>query len=1061
MTFDEDFYTEEYMTGLESQESEDEVLPRVGVAVDTSLKEKSAAIKDFDVDDASLQTDAVPQADAVPQVEASFDTDFYTDDLGVVSTGEQITPPLAMRPSASVSQRESEQQEASQESDSLTAAAFRLYNTPTSVVRYGLRKAEGLFETEEFDLQKTLNADDIPQEERIHYAGCNTYADYKVEKQRQADIKLLDNAGFFEKLIPTLVAGAADPANWIAVGGAVRASMWTGKIVNAVVSASAGATARYATQTGMTKEDVAMETIAAGMVTGVIGGVVKSGAWLKDKKIVKEATEATADFLKGACDDAVFAVKGTEIYQNIAGKTVELNAFTKQLIKSCPYLRGVTDDCETFRDMTTRILRSNQIITAETRAGKVQSQSIQSDLIFNQNETLGIEKKYNSFYKSAFEQSGTTPQEFNKSVYRILDGHELPSLGDPASDAAKLLSDAMQGKIDKSAEVGFKGLDISKSIKGTGKTLTAAEAKLSEEEIKTLATNELLSETKEVASRYFPRKYIPEAVLENQKEFERLLRLSELKNNPLLSEAELIKRVKEITQHAIGESGVSHDAGQHIFDVSQMFKKRTVSIHDELLEPFLLDNPLEVYRSFSHKVTLATSQRRILLEKSKELGVEKPFKSWNEFFEWYEHDRTAKMDVNLNAEAKNAYMAATKEKVDYMKTTIDVVTGSYKQYAFSSPTTKKVVEGLMAWNFVRKLGSVLISSFADITAPVCRFGFGRTLKAAIGEFGEGSLSKQQGWNQILHATEEAMGSARIFGDTYKLTPQRGVIDKVAKFFGKTTGLPYWNDYWKRVVANLHYEDVLNAVMNPTEKGNLFLKQQRITDAHKDIIRKAYEKFGYKSNDCYVLPLNRIENNSVREALFNTIHTQCEETIVTIGAGDVPHFLRSDVGKALFQFRSFSMAYFNKIIMPQVLQKESRTHTGAYLLSSAVVAPLVTCLAQWNRGKDVDVTSGEFWKEAMAKATILGPYQDALELIEGVHGDIERGRTERMFTRASPMLGLAADVANLFRADMTNQKRRAIVSMIPWNNYLGINRIVRQYLQTQTKKSSAPKKREWQ
>jgi len=933
--------------------------------------------------------------------------------------------------------------------ESLTAASMRLYNTPYSVVRaYGGaildEIIEDVYPEQPFDLKESMKVDDIPDSEQVLYANCKTPMSYEAEKQRVADIKLLDSAEWYKKVVPGLVAGISDPINWLQVGVAYKAGKWTGAITDAVVTAGISAEVRYATQAGMTQEDVAVETVASGVVTGAIGGIAKGVKFVGSRKVTQEATENISNYLKGYCDDAKLVIKDSDIYQSVNGKVSKVGGFLADYVKCSPYLKGVLSDCADFRDIMTSILRSNQIITPEVRAGKVQRQSLQSGMAFDDNTFKGVEKEIHSIYRTVFKETGVSEDKFMQEVMDATGGYEVSS--GYAKTAGKLITDCVQKRLDEASRFIEKDFKLTNPVSIETKVLTAKEAQYSEEQIIKLAKKELLSDTKIVANQYVPRVYLSDKILENQAEFESLARKSLLADNPALSETEIKKRIDEIVTHC--RASFDNTTGEVVLpNFQDMLKHRTVGIHDEILRPFLAQNPIEVWGNFYRKLSYYDNSRRVL----KDLGHD----NWGELIEQYKVKRQGDMPKDWSFDKKKVYDEDTGKNVKDIEDTLKIIAGQYGK--FSNPNMHKMMNSMRTFNCMRHLGSVVVSSLCDVTALVGKFGFGKTIKGLAEEFFPGGIADKQGWSRVLHATEVEMGSSRLFGNTFQMHEEKA-MSKLAKKFNKATLLPYWNDYLKSVAGRLHYGDILEAVMESTEKGNLFLRQQRLDNFDIKAIRDAFSKYGYKEDGNYVLGLDNLVGTETFKKVFNSINTLAHETVITVSAGDVPKFLSSHKGKAFLQYKSFQFAYFNNVVVPQLLQKESRDYTVDYLLTTLGVAPAVTCLKYLVHGSNKEIGGKEFIKDSIGISTVLGPFHDAAELFEDAVEGAELGRMERLIARASPMLGLAFDtfyscvgIKNYLQGEsVSTRQRMAIRGMIPLNNWFLTSRLTRNYIVGQRK-----------
>lgn len=1050
-----------------------------------------------------------------------------------------------------------------------TMAAVRQYNTVASVGRYTWDKAADIFTAKEIDLPGMIDQEiqkgNISEENVEAFVNCKTERDFRRVRREILDKKKLEKAGFWQGLIPTLIAGASDPLYYIPMTGALKAASVSKAVIGSTLMAGTSAGLRYSTQETMTPLDIAYETVGAGLLTGVLGGASK----LVQSVDFNGWTKSLGKALQHGSDDKI-EIKGSEAFINkvseTGNKTAEkVTGFAEEAVFNSPYLKGVKNEDETMRDLTTSLLRGSSVITQETRAGQTQILSAESMVSYKLNEWAGVKDSYSKhfgdFVQSDFgKQVGAEPDYFNLAVTRYLrdtvvrveDGKistiyrgtseiasEVKAAGDELAEFwRKILDDAKEhrvfaaepppresvvtvgedGKItviykdeletkqvkdwenirkireeqkkpgrkqasppgaekilerdtdkpiniwkrlQKNTSTPQEGSLMEGKVAETLRKLTAKdvieEGILTEKPVLTRKEYEMpldefilkardgdLSESRITSVGHFTRDYDIEAIYKNEDQFRDMIKRSILKNNPeypnnkldILTE-ETISHVKRLDKEA-REPFKGKIAGSFTHS-------RTVAITDELLEDFLVNNPLQVGDSMVRRLSAATELNRVAREKG--------YSDWGDLLEKYSAERREKKaGLNLVGEASEKYDIATKENVQMLGDIGEILTGNYGTW--DNPKLARVASSIKTLNAMSQLGMVVLSSIPDIAGVVAKHGLKDTIGGIIDSFKKTGIASQQGFSRFVHANDSALMDSKMFTDTYKgKTPP---FAKLSRKFFKASLLPAWDSYWKKIAGTLHYGDILDAcVRKGTPESDLFLRQNRITKGMRDKISKIYETFGYEEGGNKFLPLGKIKDEEVKRALFSAIHTAANETIITPGAGDIPRVLRKNWGSLLFQYKSFAFAYINNIVTPMFMQKESRKHVGAYVATALTLGGLSTYLKGLATGRETDIEKKDFWVNTVKNAGFLGFFFDTADSIVSFASD-----PERAFSRLSPLFdffarttraGVATVTAPFKKGEMSNMDRHAIKRSIPFNNLFYYNRAIEEMITSEKTK----------
>jgi len=116
---------------------------------------------------------------------------------------------------------------------------------------------------------------------------------------------------------------------------------------------------------------------------------------------------------------------------------------------------------------------------------------------------------------------------------------------------------------------------------------------------------------------------------------------------------------------------------------------------------------------------------------------------------------------------------------------------------------------------------------------------------------------------------------------------------------------------------------------------------------------------------------------------NTLMKEVETTIVTPGVGDLPLVSRGELGRLVFQFKSFAMTANNRIILASLDDFSAQKMIG--LLSMVALGGVSQMTRDATKGKTTDLKTSkggkQFIDNAIDRSGALGYYGDINGMIE--------------------------------------------------------------------------------
>jgi hypothetical protein len=884
--------------------------------------------------------------------------------------------------------------------------AARLSDITTPIAKGFARLSyPGYFEKDEgFSLAEKLDESvkngEISEEDRKYFNEAEN--DYQFQEIREVvrrenwSRQTRENSNWAQNIAGEMIAFPFNPINFpLAAIPIPLNNPILRTAAQAALFAGGETGARYLTSQTVSKEEIAAAAVGGAIFGGLLGGI-QSGI---TRGTFQKWSKSLGNYLTDSDPYRVLELKGQYLYTKVWEPT---KGFVSEkvaepvaaFLNSSPYLTALRLKDAKIRSIFHSMFRNNQIITEEMRAGKTPGLSAEGQTAIKTKEWLELTDEYDHIAAQAIKNGYETAQDFNLDVSRYIrntllkrgeETIEFKYMGKtPYSPEAKeagdkiirfwadILDDGMKYDVIPTNYEGAQG------VKANAPVLVKNEAAMTQEEF--LSSQKSWDNTALTAWGHFTRIYDKEKVLANKAELEDLLIKANFKKYPTLSEKRIRKLAADQYRHITG-TDFSDRYAVDGFDFratigGNFVKERHVNVSDELLEPFLVNNPLEVGDQMVRRLAGATQLNRI----AKEHG----YKNWKGLLDGVNKSRSS---FGMPEAEAVKYDAETAKIRRDLEDGADLIMGNYRN-RWDNPTLQKAAQGIKWYNRVTQLGGVLISSIPDISIVILRHGLGKTTSRTLNElFSNTKIYDVQAMKKAMTAGEVMANMGRVIDETYTRGGMRA-IRGIEKKFHSATLLPRWNDFWKRVSSTLHYDSILEASLRNNEADRLFLRQNRISAAARSKIVELFNSGkGYEHGGLKFLPLDRITDKPLRNTLWEALQTAADETVITPGAADVPKVLRGSIGSALLQYKSFITAYHTNVIVPILRQAESREHLAAYITSSIALGAVTVDLKERSAGRKPDYESANYWTEVLKRSGLLSFLPDVWN---AVYGTLRRG-----------------------------------------------------------------------
>lgn len=512
--------------------------------------------------------------------------------------------------------------------------------------------------------------------------------------------------------------------------------------------------------------------------------------------------------------------------------------------------------------------------------------------------------------------------------------------------------------------------------------------------------------------------------------------------------------VDEIVSKLKGEDrlGLIDDLGIKVGSRGPL-KERTLNfVQDNELEPWLENDASKVLNYYQNTMSTDISIARAF---DGDLTLEDEItKINNEYKESRKGITDPKILKQIEKERSNV--------VNDINSTLKIMRG---MYARPDDPDSMIVRGARVarqFNYITKMGQVMVSSITDISNPIRKHGlatWAKTLPNLITNIKGIKLNVQEAklaGNITDLIMPERMASFSGLGDPFASNTSafERSLENINKLMSKVNLMPLWNDANKAFSSVMSQQRMIKAITkynNLNEKETAYLGYLGIGRDNYDIIAKELNKNSYKENGLFVANTEKWNNPQAVRIYRNALNIDVDSTIVTVGAGDLPLWMQTEAGKVIGQFKSFAFGATQQVLASGLQQKDMAVLNG--LISASALGMMSYYLKKKIAGKEPSNDPAVWINEGLDRSGYFGILTEYSHIGDklgvGVATLTGAGQLSRYQTRSfassllGPSIGSITDVAiggsALVSQEITEADAKAIRRMIPLNNTLILTR----------------------
>lgn len=412
----------------------------------------------------------------------------------------------------------------------------------------------------------------------------------------------------------------------------------------------------------------------------------------------------------------------------------------------------------------------------------------------------------------------------------------------------------------------------------------------------------------------------------------------------------------------------------------------------------------------------------------------------------------------------------------------DLVRGTYRMEQNTS-NYARVVTVANRFNFIRKMGRVVIRSLSDMMRPAMVHGLLPYMRDGVAplirNFEALNLSKEEarlaGIMTDVDLQYRAMALSSLADPFERGTAFERFMESSSRLATKWTLLPKWNDFWKGFEARITQNEILSGKMNTRTQAML-----GIDPATKEKIDAQFAEFGEVRDGVYIAHTNDWTDENAVRVFRAAVGKNADATIVTPGFADQPLLMHRPTGRLFLQFKSYEFAAHSKVMLRGLQENKAKFVAG--MISMTTIGMLSSMLTAWAAGK----TAWERYKksaqnpgfvvgEGLDNSGIFAIPFDAANTTERASNSLhyhfnpiktpimaagswaypeasEQGKNLRYRDEnisdiiGGPTAGTLQDVLvagsggvdKVKKGEITRKQQRAMIRLLPFNNFYGMN-----------------------
>lgn len=554
------------------------------------------------------------------------------------------------------------------------------------------------------------------------------------------------------------------------------------------------------------------------------------------------------------------------------------------------------------------------------------------------------------------------------------------------------------------------------------------------------------------AKSYFRRMYDRKAIIANREEWNRVLKQWFSRNSDAV-EAEVQAAIDDVTDKILhADVGQSNWGNKITVPAAGPLKERTLDIPDELIERFLINDPLKVSRAYvrdlAPQVELARRFQGDVEMKSVIGRIDDEVRLREQKI------RDSSLTDKQKNEAIESLQAQRKTASEALMRMRDRLLGKAGRFSpTASESERRAVMAARNWRnlvMASKGGGIAVTGGAmDMARIAAHYGFGRTLSkmaklATSPEFR--ALSKAQA--RRFGAMVEVALSRRA-QIAYDGAITEGWSQKLAEGVFKYTGLNHIMDFNRMLAASL-FEDKVMRAAEKAAAGSLKkfdlaeLASLGLGEKELKAIAKQLKKHGGEIDGAKVSGSADWDDPVLAEMYDAAVLKESRIVVQQPGIADRVWWMDKELGKVIGQLKTFALSSPVRMAMaPLQMIGQGQYGKAARFVGFMMVGGYLThAIRQTVSNQPVETDPGAAAMQAITETGLAGVLPDiaspwARNWAPEYFGNVKYGDRNLYSAYGGPAIGTAADAFDMMfnrpKGGISANDLHAIRRMMPYQN----------------------------
>ena len=840
-------------------------------------------------------------------------------------------------------------------------------------------------------------------------------------------------------IVTSMAAGILDWPTLIPNLGAVGAATKIGKVGRGALSVGGTAAATVGVQEYMLRsqqgdtrpmEVSGLAVASAAIFGGIIGGAAPLVPRLQrsmGEALTQDAVSDGTMRLNVSPDGKNISLEGIEQIKQTEG-LARINETAAKWLAGPEFmrplaLRGVTGDFGTTRKVTNDLFDHRFIIGKEiggqTRGDVYERLLLQGDI-----DRVQLNKSYSDLYQKYI---------------------GVPKTGGEITSAIKAQVQGKMSYADFDIEVGkaMRRGDVHAIPQVQAAARASREAMVPR--LKELQDLGILDETLDpkTAMTYFTRRYNPDKIVSEYDTFSGIVKDYFKRTNPNMDDTGIDDLTTKTIDNILGigdQNLALSDMLQNTAGGGGKFtKERVFLIPDADIEDFLDSRASSIIPQWLHESDALISMKKTLAKNNWET-VNDARKSLRSEFE-------TKLAATTDEAERRTLNKAFRKELGLTNDMFNIALGQYGEKSNSA------LHALRKYNTWRMLGGMTVSAMPDIAMPIFKHGLPSAVIDGLGatarSIGKSKLAKDQlqdlaGYfelesSKILRNLSEP--DYKYGGASSKFQRASNIVDDA---FGKATLMSYWNNSFKRLGGHISFSRTIRSLKS-FSNGKLSNKDKlRLTNigiGQEDYTRilKQFDTHGEVSSGSYIGNFHLWTDKRAKDVMSRALLTDVDSTVLTPRMADLPKFVQgSDIGRTIFQFKSFMATATNNIAIKGIQRRDAEVLQGVIGLLSFGALSYIT--KEQIAGREPNTDIDNLLIEGISRSGLGGITQEYIfgvtNAFFGQYGSRYGGRSIQSLLggpSADFLKDAAQTIINSTDGEVTDADAKRIQRMTPFGN----------------------------